>query len=130
MSLITIPKPDIVELRKQLPQEISDILVGDLGDTPNVYFDGNVISWPLLGSAQRDGRLKKDSTVGIIRPGSYEFPTDHNEYVTVLDGILFSSVNKGPESRFVRPDTVVTGAQNLLSVRVEGSQVTYLCQYR
>ena len=129
---MAIIKPNLAELIRFAP-ELKEKLQGGLGPNPNAYFDENVVSWPLLGSRHRNPELKKDSTVGVIQGGPWEFPTDFAEHVYVLKGGLYVSINKGLESVLRCPQAVITKPNDLLRVKAEegqnGNQAIYVCEY-
>ena len=128
MSQMLFEKPDLAGIRKERPT-LAAKLIGELGDTLNVYFDGNVVSWPLTGSQQANQILKKDSTLGIIQPGQYAFPTSYKEIVIVLDGTLKAAIGDGELKEFNPLEQVVAEANTNLRIQVEGAPVQYLCEY-
>ena len=77
--------PNLDELREAFP-EFAYLFVGQFGETPNGYFNGQVVSWPLVGSREMRAGLVQDSTLGMAETGEYEFGTNHHERITVLDG--------------------------------------------
>ena len=100
--------------------------MGDFSVKPNVYElpEGTVVSWTLV-----QGRQPKDSTYGRIPIGHFEFPTDHNEEVTVLRGTLEAEVG-GTKDTFTRGQTVVAPPNSLLKLGVKKEPVYYFCQYK
>ena len=128
MSLMSFEKPDLARIRRERPT-LATQLIGELGDTPNVYFDGNVVSLPLIGSQQANPALKKDSTLGIIKPGSYTFPTSYREIVMILNGTLKAAIGDGELKAYGPLEQVIAEAQTNLRIQVEGNPVEYLCEY-
>src|SRR3989344_5354269 len=125
---MTLPKPDLAIMKTSMPT-LTSKLIGEFGNQPNVYFDGKVVSWPLVGSQQANPTLKKDSTIGTIQPGEYEFPAGHREEVTVLSGDLRAAVEGGEFKNFGPLETVVANANTTLRLKVEDAPVEYLCEY-
>lgn len=117
-------KPDISALRARYPS-LTDLLKGEFADKPNVYEfpQGTVVSWELLQGKP------KNPTYGRIPPGKYEFPTNHTEEMTVLEGNLEarigdSAYRAGPLQRITAPPNTT------LRLDVKGSPVYYFCEYR
>ena len=128
MAQMSFEKPDLARILKEKPT-LTAQLNGELGDTPNVYFYGNVVSWPLIGSQKANPALKKDSTLGIIQPGQYALLTSYKEIVTVLNGTLKAVVGEGELKEYAPLEQVVAEAQTNLHIQVDSEPVQYLCEY-
>ena len=108
----------------------------EMGDPPNVYFDGQVVSWSLVGSQAADVKkeLKKDSTIGSIYPRTetYTFPTEFLEEVTIVRGQIYAKVGEtGPETLFKPYRTISAPPKTNLYLTIRGSKaVLYVCQYK
>jgi len=126
---MVMPKPDLANIREARPT-LASKLIGELGNQANVYFDGNVVSWSLEGSQQANPTLIKDSTIGVINPGTYTFPTEYVEEVTVLSGTLKARVGDGEVRKLEALDTIVAEAKTDLHVEAVDYPVTYLCEYK
>lgn len=115
-------KPSAALLREKYPF-LSDLLRGEFRDKPNVYqFErGTVVSWELARA------LTKNPTYGRIPIGHFEFPVDHTEEVTVLEGIL--DVEFCGERRTIENEMFVVPAGNLLKLDVKKAPVFYFCRY-
>ena len=120
--------PSLDDLRKALPS-IAYLFAGQLGETPNVYFDGRVASLPIVGSGEAKTGivLVKDSTLGMIEPGEYEFPTDYRERLTVLDGQLDAYVDGNSRDTF-RPIMSFVADGERLKIAVPSNSF-YVCEY-
>ena len=61
-------KPDIEQVRGQYP-DIRELLIGDFGETPNVYRldQGTVVSWNLIQGEQRKPEYAKGHGKAIFR---------------------------------------------------------------
>jgi uncharacterized protein YaiE (UPF0345 family) len=106
---------------------LSDLLQGEFNEKINVYkFPKGrfVVSRPLING------LEKDSTVGIIMPGKYDFNTGENtETMTVLSGILQANVGRSSESELYRYGSIIAPAGSTLHL-LALTHVYYLCQYK
>ena|SRR3989338_3369126 len=125
---IGIVRPNLADIVRCAPA-LRDKLGGSLGETPNEFYDGKIISWPLLGSCQRNPALKRDSTVGIILPGQYSFKAIHEEWEFVLDGVLHASIDNISWGEFCYPAHIIVSPGEIEHVRVKDRPAVYLCEY-
>ena len=121
-------KPDLTAIRESC-SSVADKLAGELGNKPNVYYNGDVVSWQLLGSNQRNPRQRQDSTIGVINPGVYTFLPDYVEAVTVLEGVLKVAFEDGRDKTLFPLERIVAMPGEEMQVQVAEKPVTYLCEY-
>ncbi len=116
--------PDLGSLKRQHPG-LEDKLYGAFAKDPNIYEldEGTVVSWNL-----EQGK-PKNPTIGMIPPGSYQFPTEYTEIVTVLEGILVTSVD-GNEQMLQKGDSRTIPPEKTLGLEVEEKEVVYFCEYQ
>ncbi len=68
-------------------------------------------------------------TVGVVRPGTYSFPTEKEERITVTVGAIeFRLPGKGWE-RVPAGETMVVPAGTRFDLRVDRT-ASYVCKYR
>ena len=88
----------------------------------NEYFDGKVKS---LAVERDDGR----KTVGVIKPGEYEFDTQTKEVMTVVTGELSVYLPEYDEwEDFEAGSSFEIPAQTKFKVKAE-QDTAYLCEY-
>jgi len=88
----------------------------------NEYFDGKVKSFVVESEKSRQ-------TVGVIKPGDYEFTTDESELMTVVFGMItlyHPEYNEWEE--FERGSSFSVPAKSSFKIKVEQDSA-YLCQY-
>jgi len=88
----------------------------------NEYFDGRVKSF---GIESAEGR----QTVGVIKPGDYEFTTDSSEVMTVVFGkisLYYPQYNEWEE--FERGSSFSVPEKSVFQIKVEQDSA-YLCEY-
>jgi uncharacterized protein YaiE (UPF0345 family) len=91
---------------------------------PNVYFDGNVVSYTIL---LPDGARK---TLGLIRPGSYHFNTDAPERMDIVGGACRVTVDGEGEARSHAEGSQfqVPGKSGFL-IEVDEGLCQYICSF-
>ncbi|MDP3765494.1 MAG: hypothetical protein Q8R04_03195 [Nanoarchaeota archaeon] len=121
-------KPDVEQLRRQYP-DLRGLLVGEFGKR-NVYQEpeGTVVSWDLVQGDQRRPEYARDPTYGRIPKGHFEFPTDHREELTVLEGTLAAEVN-GRNLVANKLEKIVAPPGSLLKLDAIDRPVFYFCEY-
>jgi len=89
----------------------------------NVYFDGKVQS---LGFASDEG----DATVGVVEPGTYTFPTDSAEQITMLSGAGRVKLPDGCRE-FRKGDVIMLPADAEVTWTIDpGADACYLCNFK
>ena len=88
----------------------------------NRYFDDQVLS---LSFDNSNGK----SSIGLMRPGSYEFSTSENERMVVISGALVVQRQSDPEP-VLYSDGEEFHVPRDQSFSVEATEATaYLCEY-
>ncbi len=88
----------------------------------NEYFEGKVKSFVIESE-------KGKQTVGVIKPGEYEFKTDSSEVMTVVFGrISVYSPQDHQWKDFERGSSFTVPAKSAFKVKV-AQDSAYLCEY-
>ena len=88
----------------------------------NVYYDGKIQS---LGFDAGEGY----TTVGVVTPGAYSFPTEHEEHVVVLAGTLKFKL-PGEQWRTVgKNETLIIPAKVTFEVAAD-AEAAYICYFK
>jgi hypothetical protein len=89
----------------------------------NEYFNGKVKSLALENS---EGK----STVGVMKPGEYEFGTSTVEIMSVVSGALEVKLPESSEwKKFSKGDNFTVEADKKFQLKVE-EDTAYLCIYK
>jgi purine/pyrimidine-nucleoside phosphorylase len=88
----------------------------------NVYFDGSVQSLGLPTAKAR-------ATVGVIEPGEFEFSTDDEEHVHVIEGTF--RIQLGPDAEWTefKPGEVCVIPSGITFHVGPREHVAYICYY-
>lgn len=89
----------------------------------NQYFNGNVASIAFQGD-------QLPATVGVMAPGSYEFPTSQKETMSVISGAMEVQLPGATEwVTYAAGDSFVVDADQSFKLNIE-KDTAYLCTYQ
>lgn len=90
----------------------------------NIYYEGNVTSRTLLFP---DGSKK---TLGIMLPGEYEFETESEEQIEVLQGMAFFKLPRSKRWKvFKEGDSLTIPPKSRFKVKIK-RLLDYCCSYK